>query len=197
MDLKTFIFTGQSGCGKGTQVKLLMDHLKSVDTEHNIFYLQTGQHFREFVKGETYAAQMAREAQENGDRQPDFLAMWIWSDVFVKNLDGTKHLVVDGSPRSLNEAKNLDMAMKFFKRVQPYVVYINVSAEWSEKHLLEREEGRADDNIEGIRKRLSWFKDDVMPAVEYYRRNPDYRFLDINGEQTIEEVNKEIFSKVF
>ncbi len=196
MEFKTFIFIGRSGCGKGTQVKLLMEHLKESKESEKVFYLQTGQHFRDFVKEEGVANKLADEIMESGGRQPDFLAVWIWSNAFLKNVKNEEHLIVDGTPRSLNEARILDTAMKFYKREKPIIVYIDVSREWSEERLLAR--GRADDlEIEDIRKRLDWFEDDVLPAVSFYRDNPDYDFIYIKGEQTIEEVNKEIMGKVF
>ncbi len=196
MELKTFIFIGRSGCGKGTQVKLLTDYLKEVTPEENIFYLQTGQHFRNFVKEKGLANKMANEIMEEGGRQPDFLAVWIWANAFLKNVKNEEHLIVDGTPRSLNEARILDTAMRFYKREKPTIVYIDVSREWSEERLLAR--GRADDlEIEDIRKRLDWFEDDVLPAVSFYRENPDYDFIFINGEQTIEEVHGEVMKKVF
>jgi adenylate kinase len=199
MEKQTYIFIGMSGSGKGTQVGLLQDYLKAKDPNTPIFYLQTGQHFREFVKSNSYAAEIARDANTKGERQPDFLAMWLWSDIFVKNLTGGEHLIIDGSPRSLNEAHNLDIAMKFFRREQPAVIYIHVAANWAEQHLLERakKEGRSDDNVEGIRKRIAWFERDVHPAVEYYRRDRDYDFVQINGERSVEEVHRDIISQLF
>jgi adenylate kinase len=195
MNLKTFIFIGRSGCGKGTQVKLLMEDLKKGNTEEEIFYLQTGQHFRDFVKSEGFANKMAKKIMDEGGRQPDFLAVWIWSNAFLENVKNKEHLIIDGTPRSLNEARTLDTAIRFLRRLNPFVVYIDVSRQWSEERLLER--GRDDDlDIEEIRKRLDWFEDDVLPAVSFYRDNEDYNFIYVNGEQTIEEVNKEMMKKI-
>lgn len=199
MEKHTYIFIGASGSGKGTQVALLKDYMKKKEPEAPIFYLQTGQYFREFVKGDSYAAHIARDANEKGERQPDFLAMLLWSDIFVKNLTGEEHLIIDGSPRSLNEAQNLDIAMRFFHREQPAVIYIKVSPEWSIAHLLERakKEGRVDDTEESIRKRISWFERDVVPAVNYYRRDRDYDFIEINGERSIELVHRDIIAHLY
>lgn len=199
MNKETFIFIGASGCGKGTQVALLKERLAQKTPDTPIFYMQTGQYFREFIKGGSYAAQMAREAIDKGERAPDFLAMYLWSDIFVKNLTGKEHLILDGSPRSLNEAQNLDIAMKFFRREQPAVVYIKVSPEWSIQHLLERakKEGRADDSLEGIKKRVAWFEQDVLPAINYYRRDRDYDFIEVDGERSIEEVHRDIIANLF
>lgn len=199
MNKDTYIFIGASGSGKGTQVSLLKDYIKKKDPDTPIFYLQTGQYFREFIKQDNLAARIARDEIDQGKRAPDFLAMYLWSDVFVKNLTGNEHLILDGSPRSRNEARNLDIALKFFKREQPVVVYLKVHREWSFNHLMERasKEGRADDNAESINRRLDWFDRDVKPAIELYRRDRDYDFVEINGERSIEEVHREIIAQVF
>lgn len=199
MHKKTLIFIGASGSGKGTQVALLKDYLAKRDTRTPIFYVQTGEHFREFIKGDTYAAGIAREVQEKGGLQPSFLAMWIWSDLFVKNLNGDEHIILDGAPRTLSEAHHLDIAMKFFKRRQPIVIYLKVHREWSFKHLMARadKEARKDDTEASINSRLDWFDNDVLPTINHYRRDRDYDFIEVNGERSIEEVHKEIIEKIF
>ena len=51
MELQTFIFIGRSGCGKGTQVTLLQEHIKKQDHKrHILFYIETGERFRQFIK---------------------------------------------------------------------------------------------------------------------------------------------------
>ncbi len=194
--LHTFIFIGPSGCGKGTQAKLLMDWIKKNDAEsRDIFYLETGAQFRELIKKPTHTSALAYDIYKEGELQPSFLAVHIWSHEFIAGMNGRQHIVLDGTPRGLGEAVILDGAMKFYKRERPTVVYFNVSKEWSETRLKER--GRFDDkSAEEVAKRLGWFARDVMPAVEYYRANPDYHFIELDGEQTIEEVFEELIGKL-
>ncbi len=199
MNKETFIFIGASGSGKGTQVALVKEYLAKKTPSIPIFYVQTGEHFREFIKGDSYAASIARGVQEKGGLQPSFLAMWIWSDLFVKHLTGNEHIILDGAPRTLSEAHHLDIAMKFFKREQPTVIYLKVHREWSFNHLMARaeKEGRKDDTEASINKRLDWFDHDVLPTINHYRRDRDYDFIEINGERSIEEVHREIIANVF
>lgn len=194
MQAKTFILIGRSGCGKGTQAKLLLDLLKSKDSSREIFYMETGARFREFIERESLSGKLSKAINKAGGLQPEFLAVWVWANMFIENLKGDEHMVIDGTPRKLREAAVLDSALDFYKREKPTVLYLNVSRKWSETRLLERH--RADDLPEDVKKRLDWFETDVVPTINYYRDNPKYNFLDINSEQTIEKVHEEIVSKI-
>ncbi|MES2213512.1 MAG: nucleoside monophosphate kinase [Patescibacteria group bacterium] len=190
----TFIFIGRSGCGKGTQADLLQDVLKTKYADNPIFYLETGQRFREFIQGQNYSNQLSKKMYEVADPQPSFLAIWMWSHFLVEDFKGNEHLVIDGTPRSYSEALVLTTAMKFYGR-KPFVIYLDVSREWSEERLMNR--GRVDDvKPEDVKKRLDWFDKDIMPAVEYFRSNPDYTFVDVNGERSIEEIHADLVGRI-
>lgn len=195
MTSQTFIFIGRSGCGKGTQVKLLEAKIKENDSSSEIFYLETGLRFREFIEKNTYSSNLAKVIYESGERQPDFLAIWMWSHLLIESFKGTEHIIADGTPRSLSEAIAFVTAMKFYNRNNIHVIFINVSREWAMNRLQER--GRFDDvDQTKVEKRLNWFDKDVLPAVEYFKTNPDINFCDINGERTIEEIHGDIVSKL-
>ena len=196
MAQRTFIFIGRSGCGKGTQARLLIQEIEQRDPEKRpVFYLETGARFREFIKGDKYSNKLALKVAEAGERQPDFLAVWNWSQMFVTEMDQEKHLVVDGMPRSYQEALVFDSAINFYNLPKPTVIYLNVSKEWSRQRLTQR--GRADDILpEVIEKRLSWFDTEVNPAIEYFKHHPGYYFVEVNGEQSIEKVFKDLTSRL-
>ncbi len=194
MSPQTFVFVGRSGCGKGTQAELLRKHLVEKDPATEIFYLETGANFREFIQGKEYSNKQAREVYENGERQPDFLAIWMWANELTKSFKGTEHLFFDGITRSLPEAMTFTTAMDFYGR-KATIIYIDVSRGWSERHLLAR--GRADDkNLEEVKKRLDWFEKDSVQAIDYFNVHEAYDLLTINGEQTVEEVHGEILTKL-
>lgn len=120
----------------------------------------------------------------------------MWAEVMIRDVRGDEHIIMDGTPRRLREAMVLDSALSFFKRENPVVVNINVSNEWAKKRLSGR--GRSDDVDETeVDKRLAWFESEVAPALDWFRTNSHYRVLEINGEQTVEEVHGEIVNKVF
>lgn len=190
--LHTVIFIGRSGCGKGTQADLLKNYISSRDEDkRQILYLETGEHFRKFIRGKSYTSEVSKRAYEEDERQPDFLACWMWVNILIEELLPDMHIVFDGAPRSLAEAHIVSTVMKFYGREKPTVIYLDVSRKWSEDRLLSR--GRMDDkSLSKITKRLNWFEDDTMPAVEYFKNNPLYRFIQVNGEQTVEKVHADI-----
>src|SRR3989338_9579148 len=142
MDLKTFIFIGRSGCGKGTQAKLLIDEIKKRDSAHEVFYLESGEKFRELLRGNNFTARLARDIGDKGLLQPAFLAIHVWSHLFIENIKGNEHLIVDGTPGKLSEARILADALRFYKRSQPVALNINVSRDWATERLLRSEERR-------------------------------------------------------
>lgn len=196
MTPQTYIFIGRSGSGKGTQVSLLMDLLKEKDPGRNIFYLESGQKFRDLLSQKGYTQDLAREISKKGELQPSFLAIHIWSHIMIESMTGNEHIVIDGTPRTLSEAIIFDSAMNFYGIKNPKVIYINVSEDWARERLHER--GRSDDiSDKSVEGRLAWFNSDVLPCVEFFKNKKDsYDYLEINGEQTIEEVHKEIISKI-
>ncbi|MSR73182.1 hypothetical protein EXS61_01065 [Candidatus Parcubacteria bacterium] len=194
MNPQTFIFIGNSGCGKGTQAKFLEEYIRKEDNKkRDVFYLETGVRFREFIKEDNYTAKLSAECYSKKERQPDFLAIWIVHEVMIRKFTGEEHLMVDGVSRSILEAQSFDTALSFYGR-KVNVIYPKVSEDWSRKHLLAR--GRVDDSAEGIEIRLKWFQTDVAPAIEYYRNNPKYNFVEVDGEQGKEQVHADILKKL-
>lgn len=197
-NLHTYIFIGRSGCGKGTQVEKLAEHLTQkgvIDAEHAWLRLETGAQFRAFAERDNFTAKMLKAAMGKGERLPDNFAIWTWTDFLIEKFTGAEHLFFDGCPRSLIEAQTLDLLLKFYDRKKVTVVYLEVSREESKRRMIERgkETGRPDDQTpDEINKRLDWFDRDVLPAVEYYRNSANYHFIEVDGEQTREKIHSDI-----
>ena len=196
MELQTFIFIGRSGCGKGTQVALLQEYIKRQDQKRQLFYIETGERFRQFIKEHSLSSRLAAEIYKTGTRQPDFIAVWMWSHLLVERMTGEEHVIFDGTPRSLQEAQIIDTAIAFYSRQRPHVIYLNIPRETSKARMMARR--RVDDiNAEEVERRLNWFESDVLPAVEYFRRHSKYNFVELHGDQPVEAVQQELLSKVF
>jgi len=185
----TFIFIGRSGSGKGTQAELLIKYLKQT-SQASVFYLETGRYVRELISQPTYSSRLAKAVSEIGERQPDFVAIYLWANFLIDNLVGGEHLVFDGTPRSLVEAQALDTAVAFYKLAKPRVIFLDVSAARARARLANR--GREDDDKDGIEKRLGWYERDVEPVIDYYRRHSGYQFVRIDGDQEVEMIHGEI-----
>ncbi len=192
MNSKAFIYFGRSGRGKGTQVKLLLDFLKSQNRE--VVLIETGSTFRELANGESYAGKLIGDILKTGRLIPIFLPIWIWTENLVKKYTGTQDLIFDGICRRYEESVSIDSAFDFYNIEKPNIILMNVSKEWSFTRMMERK--RADDTPEKIQNRLDWFEKDVMPAIDFFKNKDRYNFIEINGEQTVEEVHKEIMSKL-
>ena len=196
MKLQTFIFIGRSGCGKGTQVALLQEYIKKQDQKRHIFYIETGERFRQFIKEHSLSSRLAAEIYKSGSRQPDFIAVWMWSHLLVERMTGEEHVIFDGTPRSFQEAQIIDTAITFFDRQRPHVIYLKISREISKARMIARR--RMDDiNEDEIERRLNWFESDVLPAVEYYRKYSKYTFIELNGDQPVETVQQALLLKAF
>lgn len=194
MDKKVFIFFGRSGAGKGTQTQLLIEYLEKNDPKRDIIYVESGQGLRDLAKQEYPISKLVEKKLDKGGLFPEFLPIWIWTDALIKNYTGNEHIVLDGVSRRINEAPVIDGALDFIEYDNRYVIHVNTSNEWSKQRLLER--GREDDHEEEILTRLAWYDEHVTPVVETFRNNNKYTFLDINGEQSIDEVHRELISKI-
>jgi adenylate kinase len=190
---QTFIFFGRSGSGKGTQAEMLKKYIQEKKGIEPI-YIETGQKFRNFIDQSNYSASLTKEVMSSGGLLPDFLPIWIWTTDLVTKFDGKRDLILDGLCRRPDEAPVLDSAVKFYKLIKPIVLYIKTSDEWSFERLKGR--GRSDDSDEYIKSRLKWFEWNVVPAMAYFYDNEEYYFFEINGEQSVEDVHKEIISKI-
>lgn len=193
MTPQTFIFIGRSGCGKGTQAKLIQEYLENNDPKGKVLYIQTGQELRKFIKGDSTTQKLCKIVYDKGGLQPEFLAVHMWTRVLVNEYTAGEHLVLDGMPRKYHEAGVLDSIWSFYKIKHPYVVFLDIPKDEAMKRLLARK--RFDDNEKEIEERLSWFEEEVVPTLDFFKNNPDYHYFAVDGTCSPEEVHKEIIAK--
>jgi len=187
MELQTIILIGPSGCGKGTQAKLLKEHLEKVDTEHPVQYFQTGESFRAFMEGNSFTQQKVKEQLSAGKLPPGFLPIWLWSSLFVENMTGNEHLILDGFPRRAEESPILHTALEFYDRKKLSVVVLDVEDDIIIKRLVEGRK-RADDTPEKVAERLRWFRRNVSLAINFFEEHSAYDVLHFDGSRPIEDV---------
>jgi len=189
MQPQTFVFFGQVGSGKGTQVKLLTDFLKNKDGLETI-YAGTGEGFRQLIESDNYTASLVKEYMDRGELVPDFLTNAIFTNILISNLSPEKNLIADGYPRTVMQSMSFEKKMEFYKRKNIKIIYIELDREEAMKRNLLR--GRHDDTEAGLFKRFEEYKNNVIPAMNYFKDKENYKIYTINGEQIIEDVHKDI-----
>ncbi|MFA5783096.1 MAG: nucleoside monophosphate kinase [Bacteroidales bacterium] len=193
MQAQTFVFFGQVGSGKGTQVKFLADFLKGHDRRECV-QTSTGNEYRKLMESENYIGTLVKDSVIRGELQPDFLTNAIVTNILTLSLSPEKHLIADGYPRTLIQSETFEAMMKFFKRESIKIIYIEVSKEEAIKRMMLR--ARHDDTEEGIAKRFNEYENNVIPAMNYFKDKAGYKIYTINGEQTVENVHKDIIKKL-
>lgn len=174
------ILIGIPGAGKSTQGNLISEKL-------HIPYLSTGHIFRELAKEKTKLGHQIKVVMNAGLLISDIKTLKIVSD-YLHRPEYEKGYILDGFPRTLVQAKA-------FKNGIDEVIYLNVS----DKEILWRlayrnSEGREDDTLLAIRKRIEVFHKFTEPVLDFYRKKG--QLIEVNGEKPIEEIHKEIMKQI-
>lgn len=188
--LKTIIFIGSQGSGKGTQARKLREYMEQEEAEMPTFLFSMGEGFREFAGGDGYTQKYVQDFLSKGRILPLFLPVWLWTRMFIEKVQGKEHLIFDGSPRTPGEAEVLESAFQFYRRESVTVLKLEVSREEIIERLMLR--GRADDTRDALEERVSWFEKNSSPILDFFASNPRYTTVSINGEQDAESVFLEI-----
>ncbi len=188
---KTVIFIGPQGSGKGTQIVELDSILKKIDPTRRVVDIQTGRRFRAMAaSGEGYTERHISKTLDEGVLQPLFLSTVLWGDAMKVHVDEDCHLLVDGFPRIVDEARVLESALDFYKR--EYLDIINLDTPEAVVRARMEERARPDDTKESIEERLRWYREETLPVVEYYRKRANTTVHDIDGTDTISGVHTAI-----
>lgn len=177
------LLIGPSGSGKGTQVGFLIRALGG-----RTHYCQTGDLLRKFAKRKSEAARRVQKIMRRGDPTPGFVAAYIWKGIILNEVKRGDNIIFDGSPRSLREAEEMDEVLRFIRFQLPVAVYITLKSRETTRRLLLR--GRFDDTKQAIIRRLRFFKKDVLPVINYYKKYK--RLVAIDGNQSVEKVWEDI-----
>lgn len=188
MEPLTLLFFGSQGAGKGTQVKMLIDFLKS-KSDRGVIHIDMGAELRALRDTGSYAGKYTGEVIDAGHRMPDFMPIYLQTKKLVENLTGEEHIIADGLARGDDQTRAFDDAMTFFGRKNFEIISIELSEASVMERLLAR--GRNDDTEEAIRNRLGWYKTDVMPQLEMFQSRGRV-VHHIDGEPDVDTIHKEI-----
>lgn len=208
---------GRPGSGKGTQAKLIVD-------KFGLAYFGSGQVLRERQQINDYTGSKLRETMANGQLVPSFIASKLWADKMesFKQEENLKGFILDGSPRTLAEAKLLDEALDWYRWQIDRVFLVDISQELSFNRLAKRRQClkcgrltpfeekykdikvcdqcggqlivRMDDKPEAVRKRLATYDIEMQPIIDFYIKQN--KLIKINGEQSIEAVFQDILKNI-
>jgi len=207
------ILLGPPGAGKGTQSKLIEDrfHLKQ---------LSSGDMLRAAVAQGTEVGRKAKSFMDSGQLVPDEVVVDVVLDTIEHLPQGTRGIILDGFPRTAQQAQQLDSFMQKRGDTINWAIVVDVS----DDRLVERITGRytcsncgegyhdkfkvpkvlgvcdrcgsttfkrrADDNAETVRQRLDVYHRETKPLIDYYRAKGRLRVID--GELPIEVVSQQI-----
>jgi adenylate kinase len=168
------VLLGPPGAGKGTQAEKLAEKL-------GIPQISTGELFRRNIDDGTKLGLEAKRYLDAGDLVPSELTNQLVDDR-LDNPDTAKGFILDGYPRSLEQAKALHEMLERRGTDIDAVVEFRVS----EDELLQRLKGRgrADDTDEVILNRMKVYRDETAPLLEYY--SGELKTVDAIG--TVDEV---------
>ena len=101
-------------------------------------------------------------------------------------------LIFDGYPRSINQAKNLDLLLNNSNQKISFIFFLNVNKETIIKRIKKRKflEKRSDDDLNTLIKRYDTYMKTTKPVLDYYSKNSN--FYEIDGTLEISEITAKI-----
>jgi adenylate kinase len=205
------VFLGAPGAGKGTQARLISE-------SQGIPQISTGDILRAAVREGTPLGREAQGYMERGELVPDSVMVGLIRER-LSCADCANGFILDGFPRTLDQAEALDALLGDLNKPLTYVFDVEVPREELLKRLTGRRvcrncsasfhvefnppkvEGvcdhcggeliqRADDNAQTVGKRLDVYTEQTRPLTEYYRKKGLLKTID--GLRPIGEIQQEI-----
>jgi adenylate kinase len=204
------ILFGPPGAGKGTQAQLIVK-------KHNYFQLSTGDLLRNEIKKKTDLGKEIEDIISKGNFASDEIVNKLLKNTIL-NLKFRDRIIFDGYPRSIDQAKNLDLILNEFDQKIDLIISLVVSREIIEKRIIGRvtcdkcnltlneffnkEEidlhpcgkeyfiKRKDDNLETIMSRYDIYTKTTEPVLNFLSKNSN--FHEIDGTLEIDKITAKI-----
>ena len=209
------LIMGKPGAGKGTQAKILLDH-------YNLTHISTGNIYREEIKNKTKMGIEANKYISQGNLVPDDMTNDIVKEVLSRR-DYPNGFMLDGYPRTETQADALDVMLQKLGIKLTAVINVDVDDEVLLHRMAGRRvcsncgqtyhidyhppkiQGicdicghqliqREDDLEESVLNRLSIYNEMTKPLLDHYEQKG--LLVVVNGENTSDEVFKDILSKL-
>jgi len=178
------ILFGPPGAGKGTQAKNLEKKL-------NNFQISTGDMLRDEIKKESEIGKKIINYMNDGKFVDDEIVNKLMKNVIFDPKKKNK-LIFDGYPRTLEQAKNLELLLKESDQKVDFIFFLNVDKDTIVQRIEKRKiiEKRSDDDLNTILKRYDTYMLTTKPVLEYFSTKPN--FNEIDGSLKIAEITSKI-----
>ena len=178
------IIFGPPGAGKGTQSQNIVKKFK-------LFQVSTGDLLRNEIKNKTQIGKEIEEIISRGDFATDYIVNKLIKNVIFDPKKKNK-LIFDGYPRSLNQAKNLDLLLDKSNQKINFIFFLNVNKDIIIKRIERRKtlEKRTDDDLNTILKRYDTYMETTKPVLDFYSKNTN--FYEIDGGEEISIISSKI-----
>ena len=183
--MKNIIIFGAPGSGKGTQSDKLI-------AKYGFNHISTGDVLRAEIKNGTELGKTAQQYIDQGQLIPDDLMISILASVYDGFGRGHKGVIFDGFPRTIPQAEALKQMLSERGDKVAAMVELDVPEDELMKRLVLRgqQSGRADDNEETIKKRLTVYHQQTQPLIEWYKQEGLHHH--INGLGELERIFSDI-----
>ena len=180
------ILFGPPGAGKGTQAKYLV---KKIDG----FQVSTGDMLRNEINKNSEIGKKITDHMRDGKFVSDEIVNKLIKNV-ISDLKNSKNLIFDGYPRSLSQAKHLDLLLNESSQNIDLIFFLNVDKETIIKRIEKRKsiEKRSDDELKTIIRRYDTYMETTKPVLDFYSKNPN--FHEIDGALEIDQITTKIES---
>ena len=175
---------GPPGAGKGTQAKHLVKKI-------NGYQVSTGDMLRNEINKDSEIGKLIIHDMNDGKFISDEIVNRLIKNLIFDNKKKNK-LIFDGYPRSLSQAKNLEILLNESNQKIDFIFFLNVTKDTIIKRIEKRkiEENRSDDEFDTILKRYDVYMDTTKPVLDFYSKNSN--FYEIDGSQKIDEITSKI-----
>jgi len=178
------VIFGAPGAGKGTQAQNIVKKFK-------LFQISTGDLLRNEIKNKSDIGKEIEEIISKGDFATDDIVNTLIKNVVFDPQKKNK-LIFDGYPRSLSQAKNLDLLLDSSNQKIDFIFFLNVDKDIIIKRIEKRRilEKRSDDDFTTILKRYDAYMETTRPVLDFYSKNPN--FYEIDGGDKISIISSKI-----
>ena len=182
------VIFGAPGSGKGTQSARIVE-------KYGVSHISTGDVLRAEIKKGSELGKVAKGYIDQGQLLPDALIIDILASV-LDSLKDSRGVIFDGFPRTIPQAEALKKMLS--ERGQDVSVMLDLDV--PEDELIDRlikrgqESGRADDNLETIKKRLTVYSEQTSPLKDFYKAEGKYQH--INGVGSMDAIFDKIASVI-